>query len=98
MLLCVCWCLNLCSEEKCKRCKQYAAEVGLPVLSNVLLPKTRGFCACLEVLRNSLDAGYFIQYACFICFLAMILSNHDIPSLLFSLTMYDTEIFFPCVW
>jgi hypothetical protein len=29
------------------------------VLANVLLPKTRGFGVCLEVLQNSLDAGSF---------------------------------------
>ncbi|KAJ7966707.1 Phospholipid/glycerol acyltransferase family protein [Quillaja saponaria] len=49
------------TEEKCKRSQQYAAETGLPVLSNVLLPKTRGFCVCLEALRGSLDAVYDIS-------------------------------------
>ncbi|KAJ9674638.1 hypothetical protein PVL29_023897 [Vitis rotundifolia] len=44
------------TEEKCKRSQKFAAENGLPVLKNVLLPKTKGFCACLEVLRGSLDA------------------------------------------
>ena len=29
------------------------------MLANVLLPKTRGFGVCLEVLQNSLDAGSF---------------------------------------
>lgn len=44
-------------EAKCKKSQAYAAEVGLPVLKNVLLPKARGFCACLQTLRGSLDAG-----------------------------------------
>lgn len=47
----------ICSEEKCKKSQEFAAEVGLPALSNVLLPKTRGFSVCLEALHNSLDAG-----------------------------------------
>lgn len=46
------------SEEKRNRSQKFAADVGLPVLSNVLLPKTRGFCLCLETLRNTLDAGF----------------------------------------
>ncbi|KAJ0077290.1 hypothetical protein Patl1_36329 [Pistacia atlantica] len=33
-------------------------ENGLPILKNVLLPKQKGFCACLEDLRGSLDAVY----------------------------------------
>ncbi|PPS17910.1 hypothetical protein GOBAR_AA02716 [Gossypium barbadense] len=44
------------TEEKCEKSKKFAAEVGLPVLTNVLLPKTRGFCLCLETLRGSFDA------------------------------------------
>ncbi|GAY41643.1 hypothetical protein CUMW_061030, partial [Citrus unshiu] len=42
--------------HKCIRSQKYAAENGLPILKNVLLPKTKGFCACLEDLRGSLDA------------------------------------------
>ena len=57
----------LCSEQKCVRSKKYAAENGLPVLNNVLLPKAKGFCACLEDLRGSLDAGCIF----FCCFLLM---------------------------
>jgi lysocardiolipin and lysophospholipid acyltransferase len=53
----------ICSEEKCKRSQKFAAEVGLPALSNVLLPKTRGFGVCLEVLHNSLDAVYDLTIA-----------------------------------
>ncbi|CAA6653467.1 unnamed protein product [Spirodela intermedia] len=48
------------TEHKCIRSQQYAAENGLPVLRNVLLPKTRGFYACFETLRCSLDAVYDI--------------------------------------
>ncbi|KAF8406388.1 hypothetical protein HHK36_008475 [Tetracentron sinense] len=51
------------SEQKCIRSQKFAAEKGLPVLKNVLLPKTRGFCTCLETLRSSLDAVYDITIA-----------------------------------
>ncbi|CAN0922102.1 Probable 1-acyl-sn-glycerol-3-phosphate acyltransferase 4 [Linum grandiflorum] len=44
------------TEEKCQKSKKYASEVGLPILTNVLLPKTKGFYVCLEVLQDSLDA------------------------------------------
>ncbi|KAG5543269.1 hypothetical protein RHGRI_016119 [Rhododendron griersonianum] len=47
------------TEQKCKRNQKFAAENGLPVLKNVLLPKTKGFCTCLEILRGSLDAGCY---------------------------------------
>ncbi|GLT98082.1 hypothetical protein SLE2022_156050 [Rubroshorea leprosula] len=46
------------SEQKCIRNQKYAAENGLPILKNVLLPKPKGFSACLEELRGSLDAVY----------------------------------------
>ncbi|XP_051132842.1 probable 1-acyl-sn-glycerol-3-phosphate acyltransferase 5 [Andrographis paniculata] len=46
------------TEEKCLRSKKYASKNGLPLLNNVLLPKTKGFYACLETLRGSLDAVY----------------------------------------
>ncbi|MQL86575.1 hypothetical protein Taro_019107 [Colocasia esculenta] len=49
-----------CSEQKCIRNQKFAAENGLPILKNVLLPKTRGFHVCLETLRCSLDAVYDI--------------------------------------
>jgi hypothetical protein len=45
------------SEKKCIRSQQYAAEHGLPILENVLLPKTKGFNCCLQELRGSIDAG-----------------------------------------
>ncbi|CAI9104465.1 OLC1v1003141C1 [Oldenlandia corymbosa var. corymbosa] len=48
------------TEQKCLRSKKYAAETGLPVMKNVLLPKTKGFYACIECLRGSLDAVYDI--------------------------------------
>ncbi|KAK8975664.1 hypothetical protein V6N11_021515 [Hibiscus sabdariffa] len=51
------------TEAKCKKSQEYAAEVGLPVLTNVLLPKTRGFCLCLEALRGSFDAVYDLTIA-----------------------------------
>ncbi|KAJ8762176.1 hypothetical protein K2173_007330 [Erythroxylum novogranatense] len=51
------------TEQKCQKSQKFAAEVGLPVLTNVLLPKTRGFCTCLEVLRDSLDAVYDVTIA-----------------------------------
>ncbi|KAG0470140.1 hypothetical protein HPP92_016840 [Vanilla planifolia] len=48
------------TEQKCIRSQMYAAENNLPILRNVLLPKTKGFYACLETLRESLDAVYDI--------------------------------------
>ncbi|KAJ7978394.1 Phospholipid/glycerol acyltransferase family protein [Quillaja saponaria] len=56
------------TERKCIRSKKYAAENGLPIMNNVLLPKTKGFCACLQELSNSLDAVYDVtigyKYRC----------------------------------
>ncbi|XP_057550518.1 probable 1-acyl-sn-glycerol-3-phosphate acyltransferase 5 [Amaranthus tricolor] len=46
------------TEQKCIRNQKYAADHGLPVLTHVLLPKTKGFFVCMEELRNSLDAVY----------------------------------------
>ncbi|KAF3435622.1 hypothetical protein FNV43_RR22713 [Rhamnella rubrinervis] len=46
------------TEQKCIRSQKYAAENGLPVLKHVLIPKSKGFHACLEDLRGSLDAVY----------------------------------------
>ncbi|XP_009112271.1 probable 1-acyl-sn-glycerol-3-phosphate acyltransferase 5 [Brassica rapa] len=46
------------TEAKCERSKKFAAEHGLPVLSNVLLPRTKGFVSCLQELSSSLDAVY----------------------------------------
>ncbi|XP_052176132.1 probable 1-acyl-sn-glycerol-3-phosphate acyltransferase 5 isoform X2 [Diospyros lotus] len=48
------------TERKSSQSQKYAAENGLPILKNVLLPKTKGFYACLEELRDSLDAVYDI--------------------------------------
>lgn len=50
------WCFYL-REKKCIKSQEYAAEHGLPMLENVLLPKTKGFICCLQELRSSLDAG-----------------------------------------
>ncbi|KAG4110399.1 hypothetical protein ERO13_D13G046700v2 [Gossypium hirsutum] len=44
------------TEQKCLRSQKYAAENGLPILKNLLLPKSKGFNACLEDLRSTLDA------------------------------------------
>lgn len=46
------------TEKKCKRSQQFAKESGFPILNNVLLPRTKGFTACLDSLRGSLDAVY----------------------------------------
>ncbi|KAH6780013.1 lysophosphatidyl acyltransferase 5 [Perilla frutescens var. hirtella] len=46
------------TEQKCIRSQKYASENGLPMMKNVLLPKTKGFYACLEKLKDSLDAVY----------------------------------------
>lgn len=46
------------TEQKCLRSQKYAAENGLPILKNLLLPKSKGFNACLEDLRSTLDAVY----------------------------------------
>ncbi|KAH6787000.1 lysophosphatidyl acyltransferase 4 [Perilla frutescens var. hirtella] len=49
------------TEQKCTRSQKFAKENGLPLLKNVLLPKTKGFNACLEILRGSLDAGFSLD-------------------------------------
>ncbi|KAK9270616.1 hypothetical protein L1049_026198 [Liquidambar formosana] len=51
------------TEQKCKKSQKFAAENGFPILKNVLLPKTKGFCACLEALRGSFDAVYDVTIA-----------------------------------
>ncbi|RDX69293.1 putative 1-acyl-sn-glycerol-3-phosphate acyltransferase 4, partial [Mucuna pruriens] len=51
------------TDQKSIKSQKYAAEAGLPVLKNVLLPKTKGFHACLEALRASLDAVYDVTIA-----------------------------------
>ncbi|KAG8389974.1 hypothetical protein BUALT_Bualt01G0035200 [Buddleja alternifolia] len=51
------------TEQKCIKSQKFANENGLPVLKNVLLPKVRGFSACLEILRGSLDAVYDVTIA-----------------------------------
>lgn len=48
------------TEQKCIRSQKFASENGLPILHNVLLPKTKGFTACLEELKGCLDAVYDI--------------------------------------
>ncbi|XP_023530105.1 probable 1-acyl-sn-glycerol-3-phosphate acyltransferase 5 isoform X2 [Cucurbita pepo subsp. pepo] len=44
------------TEQKCIRSQKYAAENGLPILKNLLLPKTKGFHTCVQDLRKCLDA------------------------------------------
>lgn len=51
------------TEQKCRRSQKFATENGFPVLNNVLLPKTKGFCVCLEILRGSLNAVYDVSIA-----------------------------------
>eukprot|EP01018_Ginkgo_biloba_P022281 Gb_01060 [translate_table: standard] len=46
------------TEQKCIRSQRFAEEHGLPILNNVLLPRTKGFFSCLSLLRGSLDAVY----------------------------------------
>ncbi|GJW79460.1 hypothetical protein Tco_0143435 [Tanacetum coccineum] len=43
-------------RSKVSKSQQLGAENGLPILKYVLLPKTRGFHACVEILKGSLDA------------------------------------------
>lgn len=59
--------LSSCSEKKRDRSQKYASEHGLPILKHVLLPKTKGFCTCLQELRGSLNAGCptLIYFLCF---------------------------------
>lgn len=51
------------TEQKCIRSQKFAAENGLPVMKNVLLPKSKGFYACLDILRGTLDAVYDVTIA-----------------------------------
>ena len=51
------------TEKKCIKSQEYAAEHGLPILKNVLLPKIKGFNCCLQELRSNLDAVYDIAIA-----------------------------------
>ncbi|GBG75025.1 hypothetical protein CBR_g19539 [Chara braunii] len=51
------------SEAKKIKCNEYAKEHGLPGSHHVLLPRTKGFVACLKALRNSIDAGTQIRHS-----------------------------------
>jgi hypothetical protein len=53
-------------------------EHGLPVLKNVLLPKTKGFNCCLQELRSSIDAGNFAPtvHGKFYFFIVAFANNH----------------------
>ncbi|KAJ7197311.1 hypothetical protein O6H91_Y504500 [Diphasiastrum complanatum] len=46
------------TEQKMLKGQQFAEIRGLPKLENVLMPRTRGFIACLSQLHSSLDAVY----------------------------------------
>eukprot|EP00245_Coleochaete_scutata_P001988 TRINITY_DN12521_c0_g1_i1.p1 TRINITY_DN12521_c0_g1~~TRINITY_DN12521_c0_g1_i1.p1 ORF type:complete len:394 (+),score=50.34 TRINITY_DN12521_c0_g1_i1:98-1279(+) len=46
------------SEEKREKSWTFAAKRGLPLLNNVLLPRTRGFISCFMPLRYTFDAVY----------------------------------------
>eukprot|EP00249_Psilotum_nudum_P021764 c28235_g1_i1 orf=249-1703(-) len=48
------------TEQKCLQSQSFAEEHGLPKLKYLLLPRTKGFYACLMHLRESLDAVYDI--------------------------------------
>ncbi|KAL5222359.1 hypothetical protein ABZP36_027072 [Zizania latifolia] len=50
-------------EKKCIKSQEYASQHGLPILENVLLPKTKGFVCCLQELKSSLDAVYDVTIA-----------------------------------
>jgi len=56
------------TEQKCMRSQQFAEKHGLPILNNVLLPRTKGFTACMDSLQGSLDAVYDVtigyKYRC----------------------------------
>lgn len=51
------------TEQKCLRSQRFAEENHLPILKNVLQPKTKGFYSCLTLLRDSLDAVYDVTIA-----------------------------------
>ncbi|KAE9600070.1 hypothetical protein Lal_00046178 [Lupinus albus] len=59
------------TEESSEASQKFAAKVGLPILTNVLLPKSKGFNACLLALRDSMDAVYDVT---------MWYKNHQCPS------------------
>ncbi|GLJ35110.1 hypothetical protein SUGI_0706610 [Cryptomeria japonica] len=46
------------TEQKCLRSQRIAKENNLPILKNVLLPRTKGFHSCVSLLRDCLDAVY----------------------------------------
>ncbi|CAH9077979.1 unnamed protein product [Cuscuta europaea] len=60
------------TEQKCLRSQKFAVDNGFPVMKNVLLPKSKGFSTCLNMLRHSLDAVYDITIA----------YKHQCPSLI----------------
>lgn len=51
------------TEQKMVRSQKFSQEHGLPKLDNVLVPRTKGFYACVSQLRDSLDAVYDLSIA-----------------------------------
>ncbi|CAM6094982.1 unnamed protein product [Calypogeia fissa] len=52
------------TEQKLIKGNNYAKELGLPgTLRHVLLPRTRGFVACVPIVHRSLDAVYDLTIA-----------------------------------
>ncbi|KAI8138966.1 acyltransferase-domain-containing protein [Fennellomyces sp. T-0311] len=41
------------THQKLKECQMYASQHGYSIMHNVLLPRTRGFVACVNGFRNS---------------------------------------------
>ncbi|KAL8145079.1 hypothetical protein AgCh_003330 [Apium graveolens] len=60
------------TQQKCEKSQKFSADNGLPILKNVLLPKTKGFHACLETLGNSLDAGIIFYSDIVMCQLTIL--------------------------
>lgn len=48
---------------KLEKSREYAKKANLPVLSNVLLPRTKGFAAAVEGLRGHIAAVYDVTIA-----------------------------------
>jgi 1-acyl-sn-glycerol-3-phosphate acyltransferase len=51
------------TPAKLKRSQDYARRAGLPVLQNVMLPKTRGFVASVNGLKECVTAVYDVTIA-----------------------------------
>lgn len=51
------------TEQKCLRSQRFAQENNLPIMKNLLLPRTKGFSSCSALLRGSIDAVYDLTIA-----------------------------------